>query len=207
VLVRLGAQVPAIETALRDAGVPVSVRGDARFFEQPAVREAIVHLVGARRTAPPGDPAAVTVRGILAGLGWTPEAEASLPAGALERRASLDAIHRLALEAGSMPFARFVDELLERQAANDDPVAGAATISTIHAAKGLEWESVHVVGLAEGLLPIVHATTPEEIEEERRLLYVAITRAKSRLRLSWARRNAGGAERSRSRFVEELLLA
>ena len=202
VLVRLGAQVPAIEAALRAAGVPVSVRGDARFFEQPAVREAVVHLVGARRTAPAGDPAAVTVRGILAGLGWTPERpETGI---APERWASLDAIHRLALEAGPVPFARFVDELLERQAANDDPVAGAVTISTIHAAKGLEWDSVHVVGLAEGLLPVVHAGTPEEIEEERRLLYVAITRARSRLRLSWARRAEGGPERERSRFLHDL---
>ncbi|OJX62266.1 MAG: ATP-dependent DNA helicase [Micrococcales bacterium 73-13] len=203
VLVRLGAQVPAVEAALRGAGVPVSVRGDARFFQQPHVREAIVHLVASRRTASPADPAAVTVRGVLAGLGWSPEPPAA-SGPALDRWTALDALHRLAVEAGPAPFARFVGELLERQAANDDPVAGAVAISTIHAAKGLEWDSVHVVGLSEGLLPIVHATQPQEIEEERRLLYVAITRARRRLRLSRARRGPGGAEREPSRFLAEL---
>jgi len=197
VLVRLGAQVPAIEAALREARVPVSVRGDARFFEQPHVREAIVHLVAARRAASPKEPAAVTARGVLAGLGWGP-APPELPGPALERWTALDAIHRLALEAGPATFARFVDELLERQAANDDPVAGAVAISTIHAAKGLEWDSVHIVGLAEGLLPIVHARTEGEIDEERRLLYVAITRARRRLRLSRS------AQREPSRFLAEL---
>jgi len=197
VLVRLGAQVPAIEQALRAARLPVSVRGDARFFDQPHVREAIVHLVAARRAASPTDPAAVTVRGVLAGLGWTPDAP-ELPGPALERWTGLDALHRIALDAGPTAFSRFVDDLLERQATGDDPVTGAVTISTIHAAKGLEWDSVHVVGLSEGLLPIVHASDDAVIEEERRLLYVALTRAKRRLRLSRA------APRPASRFLGEL---
>ena len=197
VLVRLGAQVPAIEAALRRALLPVSVRGDARFFDQPHVREAIVHLVAARRAAAPDEPAAVTARGVLAGLGWTP-APPELPGPALERWTGLDALHRIALDAGPTAFSRFVDDLLERQATGDDPVTGAVTISTIHAAKGLEWESVHVVGLSEGLLPIVHASSSAEIDEERRLLYVAITRAKRRLRLTRS------GTRPRSRFLEEL---
>ncbi|HWL00764.1 MAG TPA: ATP-dependent helicase [Microbacteriaceae bacterium] len=199
VLVRLGAQVPAIEQALRDARLPVSVRGDARFFDQPHVREAVVHLVAARRAASPTDPAAVTVRGVLASLDWTPTAPA-LPGPALERWTALDALHRIAVDAGPMAFSRFVDDLLERQATGDDPVTGAVTISTVHAAKGLEWDSVHVVGLSEGLLPIVYATDEAEVEEERRLLYVAITRAKRRLRLTRA------AQRPPSRFLAELAL-
>jgi DNA helicase-2/ATP-dependent DNA helicase PcrA len=202
VLVRLGAQVPFIEAALRNAQLPMTVRGDARFYEQPHVREAIVHLVAARRAASPDDPAVTTVRGVLAGLGWSTEAPKEGPA--LTRWTGLDAIHRLAAEAGPTPFARFIDELLERQATNDDPVTGSVTISTIHSAKGLEWDSVHVIGLTEGLLPIVYATTPDEIEEERRLLYVAITRARRRVRLSRARRSGGSAERTPSRFLDEL---
>ncbi|MBO9577511.1 MAG: ATP-dependent helicase [Microbacteriaceae bacterium] len=208
VLVRLGAQVPVVEDALRDARIPVNVRGNARFFEQPHVREAIVHLVAARRAASATDPAVVTARGVLAGLGWS-EQPPAVPGPALERWTGLDALHRLAADAGPTAFARFVDELLERQAANDDPVAGAVTISTIHAAKGLEWESVHVIGLSEGLLPISYAMTPAEVEEERRLLYVAITRAKRRLHLSRARRGGAGvgaAERAPSRFLADLPL-
>jgi len=197
VLVRLGAQVPVIEDALRAARLPVSVRGDARFFDQPHVREAIVHLVAARRAAPPGEPAAVTAGGVLAGLGWSSQAPVAL-GSALERWTALDALHRIALDAGPMPFSRFVDDLLERQATGDDPVTGAVTISTIHAAKGLEWDSVHVVGLSEGLLPIVHATDDAQLAEERRLLYVAITRAKRRLRLTRS------SARPPSRFLAEL---
>src|SRR5690606_4136626 len=101
VLVRLGAQVPVVEAALRAAQLPVSVRGDARFFDQPHVREAIVHLVAARRAASPTEPAAVTVRGVLAGLGWS-AAPPNLPGPALERWTGLDALHRLAADGGDM---------------------------------------------------------------------------------------------------------
>ena len=199
VLVRLGAQVPVIENALRGARLPVSIRGDARYFDMPVVREAIVHLVAARRAASLTDPAAVTVRGVLATLDWTPTAP-DLPGPALERWTALDALHRIAVDAGPTAFSRFVDELLERQATGDDPVTGAVTISTIHAAKGLEWDSVHVVGLSEGLLPIVYAKDEAAVDEERRLLYVAITRAKRRLRFSRV------TQRPASRFLAELAL-
>jgi DNA helicase-2/ATP-dependent DNA helicase PcrA len=78
-------------------------------------------------------------------------------------------------------------------------------VATIHAAKGLEWDSAHVPGLADGLLPISHVADDAGIEEERRLLYVAITRARRRLRLSWARRpTPSGAERQPSRFLADL---
>lgn len=205
ILVRLNAQVPLIEDALRASRIPVAVRGDARFFEQPHVREAIVHLVAAKRTTPPDAPVQSTVRGVLAGLGWAPEEPAiDAPAAARERWAALDALHRLAVESAG-PYSAFVDELLERQATKDEPLAGAVTIATIHSAKGLEWDAVHVAGVSEGLLPVAHATSEAEIEEERRLLYVAVTRARRALRLSWARRpGPGGPERAPSRFLADL---
>ena len=64
---------------------------------------------------------------------------------------------------------------------------------TFHRAKGLEWQAVHVVGLESGLVPIVHAATPEALAEERRLLYVALTRAGRVLECSWARSRAMGS--------------
>ena len=79
------------------------------------------------------------------------------------------------------------------------------TLATMHAAKGLEWDSVHIAGLSEGLLPIWYAETQDELDEERRLLYVAVTRARKRLRLTHAQ--YGGrrdAERPASRFLAEL---
>jgi DNA helicase II / ATP-dependent DNA helicase PcrA len=90
------------------------------------------------------------------------------------------------------------------------------TLATMHAAKGLEWHAVLLPGLVDGIIPIVHARTAEAIEEERRLLYVAVTRARERLLLSWAPARApsagadagapasAGQARQRSRFLPAL---
>jgi DNA helicase-2/ATP-dependent DNA helicase PcrA len=80
------------------------------------------------------------------------------------------------------------------------------TLASLHAAKGLEWDAVFLVGLVEGTLPIVHAKTPAQVAEERRLFYVGITRARRHLVLSWALARAEGGRRSRrpSRFVEDI---
>ena len=96
----------------------------------------------------------------------------------------------------------------ERAEAGHAPVAAAVTLATMHAAKGLEWDAVLLPGLVEGLMPIVHARTAEAVEEERRLLYVAVTRAREHLYLSWASaRGAGGrGGRQRSRFLDGVRL-
>ena len=70
---------------------------------------------------------------------------------------------------------------------------GGVELATFHRAKGLEWDAVAVVGLEEGFVPIIHATTPSAVDEERRLIYVALTRAERVLECSWARSRAMGA--------------
>jgi DNA helicase-2/ATP-dependent DNA helicase PcrA len=79
----------------------------------------------------------------------------------------------------------------------EEPVAGAdadaVELATFHAAKGLEWPVVFVTGLEQGLVPVGHAGTPEARAEERRLLYVAVTRARGELRCSWAERRTFGS--------------
>lgn len=81
----------------------------------------------------------------------------------------------------------------------------AVTLATLHSAKGLEWHTVYLVGLSEGLVPITYAKTDDAIDEERRLLYVGITRARQRLHLSWSAAGQGrSADRAPSRFLEEL---
>ncbi len=89
-----------------------------------------------------------------------------------------------------------------------DP-GGGVELATFHRAKGLEWEAVAVVGLEEGFVPVVHATTPEDVAEERRLLYVALTRAARVLECSWARsRTMGGGrpmERRPSPWLADLV--
>ena len=80
------------------------------------------------------------------------------------------------------------------------------TLCTVHAAKGLEWQVVLVCGLEEGTFPSQHAVSPEALEEERRLAYVAVTRAKRTLVLSHAHRRYGRCTRP-SRFIAEALSA
>ncbi|HET9650323.1 MAG TPA: ATP-dependent DNA helicase UvrD2 [Microlunatus sp.] len=99
-------------------------------------------------------------------------------------------------------------ELDRRAEAQHVPVAQGVTLGTVHAAKGLEWDAVALYGVHEGSLPFVLATTPEQIAEERRLLYVGITRARRRLRISWSlTRNGSGSSRRPSRFLDPVLPA
>ena len=100
----------------------------------------------------------------------------------------------------------FVDRLFAMKEGQHEPPKSAVTLATLHSAKGLEWESVYLVGLAEGLVPISYAKDAAAIEEERRLLYVGITRARSSLALSWssAPQQGRAGQRSPSRFLAEL---
>src|SRR5699024_3414942 len=86
------------------------------------------------------------------------------------------------------------------------PTSEGVTLASIQAAKGLEWESVHLVGVSEGLLPIGYADTADAVGEERRLFYVALTRARTVLSVSWSkgRRAGAGVGRRPSRFVGEV---
>jgi DNA helicase-2/ATP-dependent DNA helicase PcrA len=149
------------------------------------------------------------VRAVFSAHGWTPQAPKG--AGRLrERWESLAALVSLAEEYGrTHPDAdldRFSAELRERADAQHAPTIEGVTLSTFHAAKGLEWDVVFLAGMVEGMMPITYAETPEQIEEERRLLYVGVTRARERLFLSWslARTPGGRANRHPSRFLDGL---
>jgi DNA helicase-2/ATP-dependent DNA helicase PcrA len=91
-------------------------------------------------------------------------------------------------------------------AQQDAPVMNGVTLASLHSAKGLEWDAVFLAGLSEGLMPIGFAETADEIDEERRLLYVGITRAREHLVLSWtlSRTPGGRPTRKPSRFLDAL---
>ena len=107
----------------------------------------------------------------------------------------------------SLDLRALLAELRQRADARHPPVVQGVTLASLHAAKGLEWDAVFLVGLADGTLPISHALAhgpdSEAVEEERRLLYVGITRARVHLALSWAlARTPGGRQTRRpSRFL------
>ncbi|SDG93472.1 DNA helicase-2 / ATP-dependent DNA helicase PcrA [Sinosporangium album] len=206
VLFRINAQSETYEQALAKAGIPYLLRGADRFFERPEVRQAVVLLRGATRSADAGDAMAPAVHHILSGIGLTPEP----PGGgtARERWESLKALADLAedLAAGGADLHAFVAELSRRAAEQHAPPVEGVTLASLHAAKGLEWDAVFLVGLTDGTLPIIYAETPDQLEEERRLLYVGITRARAHLGLSWALARSPGGRRGRrpSRFLAGL---
>ena len=160
-------------------------------------------------SASAGEDLASEVRAVFSSHGWTPLAPKG--AGRLrDRWESLAAIVSLAEEYGrTHPDAdldRFSAELRDRADAQHAPTVEGVTLSTFHAAKGLEWDVVFLAGLAEGMVPISYAETPDQVEEERRLLYVGVTRARERLFLSWSLARTPGARASRhpSRFLDGL---
>ncbi|HCX83842.1 MAG TPA: ATP-dependent DNA helicase, partial [Micrococcales bacterium] len=206
VLYRTNAQGEAFEQALAAAGVGYVVRGGERFFSRREVREAVALLRGAARGADPDTPMPQTVRDVLTGAGWSPTAPEARGA-VRERWESLDALVALADDLAQRRGAdldAYLTELTERAAEQHAPTVDGVTLASLHSAKGLEWDAVFLVGVSEGLLPISFAEEDEEIAEERRLLYVGVTRAREHLAISYARaRTAGGrASRKPSRFLD-----
>lgn len=205
ILVRTNSQSQAFETALGDAGIGFVMRGGERYFSRREVREAMVMMrsyarSGVESTMPEA------VRQIVTQLGWARKAPKNTGAQR-ERWEALNALVTLAddiAEVREADLAGFVAELEERASMQNAPTVEGVTISTLHAAKGLEWDAVFLAGMSEGLMPISLAETPEAVNEERRLLYVGVTRAREHLFVSYARaRSASGrGNRKRTRFLD-----
>lgn len=202
VLYRAHSQSAVIQQALAAEGVATSVLGGTRFFDMPEVRQAILALRGAA-VSPTSAGFLDAVRDVLRSIGYTdeaPDAGGALRDGWEARRAILT----LAEEAGPDATLRsFADALMARAKDKHEPTLQTVTLSTLHAAKGLEWPHVHLAGWNEGALPISYATTFEAVDEERRLAYVGITRAARTLAVSWSR-TSGRGDRVPSRFLAEI---
>ena len=211
VLYRTNGQSQTFEQALASAGISYQLRGSERFFSRPEVREAMAALRTSSLVSDEGDSSAVPdqVRAVLSSHGWAAKAPTSTGA-VRERWESLAALvalaDQLAAEREGMSMRDFTAELEERSAAQHAPTVEGVTLASLHSAKGLEWDAVFLAGLNEGLMPITFAESQREIDEERRLLYVGITRARTHLSLSSSSsRHAGGRGRRKpSRFLTPL---
>lgn len=203
ILYRINAQSVEFETALAQAGIAFEVKESERFFNRREVRDAMVALRAVAR-GPQRDDLPEMVEDTLRVMGWRPEAPEA--GAAKERWEALRAILKLAQDVWDKrkaSISEFVAELEERAELGNEPTTNAVTLSSLHAAKGLEWSAVFLVGMSEGLMPISHAKTSDDLAEERRLLYVGITRAREDLFLSYATGNRGRANRKLSRFLDE----
>ena len=205
VLHRFSAQALLTEAALRSAGISVRTQGGTRFFDQPHVKRAVMEIRGAAVAHTPG-PVPRVVSDILFGLGFTedePDHRGATRSEWEDLRAIMEMAERFG-QAGSL--AEFSEELVRRAQSHDEPTMPAVTLATVHSAKGQEWKVVGVVGLSVGQFPISYATTEEELAEERRLFYVAVTRAQERLMMSWSTHGqpGRGSPRTISPFLQEL---
>lgn len=188
VLVRTNAQIALLEEAFRAARVPFRVRGNGALLDQPDVKARLRELHQ-------------TARELATAIADLEVAAAELRAAdddaSAERAGNVEALVQLARDYAALDPAGSVEGFLAwlrttTRADQPDVVGDAVEIATFHAAKGLEWPIVHIAGLEQGLVPIAHARTPAALAEERRLLYVAVTRAEQQLLCSWAEHRTYG---------------
>jgi DNA helicase-2/ATP-dependent DNA helicase PcrA len=208
VLTRTNAQLDPIADRLRGAGIAFRFKGTP-FYRTPHVREAIRAL----GTSPePVDDLAGAVSQRWETMGFVRDGSPS-DAAAAERQSAFEALlaiaERFAVEYPEASLGDLVEEYRRLAAIEADQDAEGVTLSTIHGAKGAEWQAVFVAGVEDGSLPIRYAfADPAAVAEERRLLYVALTRAARHLTITWAatRQTAKGSEAKQqpSRFLAEL---
>ena len=182
ILARTNNQLNSIEKAIAAAGLPYQVRNNERFFDRTDVRE---FLKGVRTAS------VIPTEGVY----WLDElrtlAQPFLTGAAIDGIAGLLHLAReLDADDSFAPktLRAYLREVEDRVQQNNPPTMPVLTLATLHAAKGLEWERVFLIGVSESILPFDSGNTGPEnqnaIDEERRLFYVGITRAKKDLRMS-----------------------
>jgi len=209
ILFRTNGQSPAFEHALDEHGIHYLVRGGEQFFARPEIRQAGALLRANMSQGKTGQLDTV-VADLLTTLGWQ-EVGPRVHGAVRARWESLNALVNLAKQMQQdsdmpVPLSEFVAELEQRAEAQHAPSVQGVTLASVHAAKGLEWPHVYLVGMSEGLMPISYASTPLAVAEERRLFYVAVTRAQDTLTVSWSQARQASAQSTRkpSRFIGEM---
>ena len=180
VLARTNSQLGLIEKELGKRGIESQLRGSGRFFKRPEVMQSYT-AIRALKTVESKEPLFAEVSKILSALGWTSKRQSSASWEALNWFVEvLDGLGEASLD-------EYLRELDDWERSGHEPQREAVTLATIHATKGLEWESVFILGVNQGIFPIGYAHSEAEKAEERRLFYVAVTRAQSLVQISYSK--------------------
>lgn len=178
VLTRVNSQLKLISAALSLRGIKTQTRGTGTFFKRSEVTQAYTLLRALQTQVETEEPLFARVSAALTSIGWSSQPKDD------DSWRSLNWFFEVLDELGDeASLEAYLRELEERQRSQHEPTAQAVTLATVHSAKGLEWQSVYLLSVNEGSYPIFQAKSEAEIAEERRLLYVAATRAKRTLRL------------------------
>lgn len=200
VLYRANAQSARVESALASLGISSRVLGAQRFFDRAEVKQAVM-MIRAQSKVQDERPLFQIVTDILRSLGYS-----SQPPGGDQARESWDNLQALLTIVDEQPpgatMLSLAQDLTQRSQVHHEPTVDAVTLSAVHSAKGLEWNVVHLIGMSEGVFPSAYASTEADFNEERRLAYVAFTRAREQLRISGSS-HAGKNTQRASRFIAE----
>ena len=179
ILARTNAQLKGAEKAMLAANIPYQVRNTERFFERREIRDFLKQVRQA--SVIPTE-----------GAGWIDElrslAQPYLTGEAIDGIAALLHLAReLESDDNFSPktLRGYLREVEDRVQQNNPPTMPVVTLATLHAAKGLEWERVFLIGASDGQLPLANSSGDVALDEERRLFYVGITRAKADLHISY----------------------
>ena len=195
ILARTNAQLDQIKSALNNSKIPSQVRSGERFFDRVDVRDAMRVIRSASVLPPEGGDWYEDLLSVLRPFG-----EADYVQGFLrlakeikEGSTDLDLIENIAASdsgnsnnsnnSRSTSMRTFLRELEDRAEQNNPPVLPGVTLATLHSAKGLEWKQLFLIGVADGLLPMSNSN---DLNEERRLFYVGVTRAKENIQITYA---------------------
>lgn len=202
ILFRTNAQSSLFEAALARENIKYCVRGAEGFFKRPEVASLLQQATMIARRGAKGNLGEIIAE-LARPLGWSNKAPDTQGA-VLERWEALNTLVAQAQlrQASGLTLASLLQEWQELAQTQLDPAGGGVTLASIHSAKGLEWNTVFLAGVSEGLLPITQAKTVKELAEERRLAYVAVTRARDELFISYAKKRSLDRKASRtcSRF-------
>lgn len=188
ILARTNSQLDQLKSALNNAKITNQVKSGERFFDRVDVRDAMRVIRSASVLPPEGGNWYEDLVSVLRPFGDADYVHGFLKlakemqSGSADLSADVIAGEGIS-NARTTTMRTFLRELEDRAEQNNPPTLPGVTLATLHSAKGLEWNHLFLIGVAEGLLPISNAT---DLNEERRLFYVGVTRARENIQITYA---------------------